>query len=248
LSPQEVSLLTISRGAPASVPDVVAMLRAIDALLPDSDGLKWFNWLYLQVTESVNANVGHTGQGGRGGLVDAAWLAELDVRFASLYFSALERWLASEGHPSPHCWAAMFNRREDVMLARIQFALAGINAHISHDLALAIVATCEATSVAPSHQSQQYRDFKALNANLDALIETAKKTLRVRLLGQVLPAVSRLEDTIGGWNIAASREAAWVSAEALWLIRHEPFLRSEYEKRLDDLTTAANEALLITIP
>jgi Family of unknown function (DUF5995) len=230
------------------VPDVVAMLRAIDALLPDSDGLKWFNWLYLQVTESVNASVGHVGQVGQSDLVDAAWLAELDVRFASLYFSALERWLAPEGQPAPHCWAAMFNRRKDVMLARIQFALAGINAHISHDLALAIVATCEATSVAPSHQSQQYRDFTALNANLDALIETAKKTLHVRLLGQVLPPVSRLEDAIGGWNIAASREAAWVSAEALWLVRHESLLRANHERLLDLATTAANGAILITIP
>jgi hypothetical protein len=239
---QGASLLSIVQATPASVPDVIAMLQSIEALLPDNDGLKWFNWLYLQVTDSVNEKVR------QGGLADAAWLAELDVRFASLYFSALERWLTSEDPAAPHCWSAMFRHRQDVMLARIQFALAGINAHITHDLPLAIVATCEATGIAPSHHSQQYRDFTALNANLDALIETAKRTLRVRLLGAILPPVSRVEDAIGGWNIAASREAAWVNAEALWLVRHESLLRKNQERLLDLLTTTANEAILVTIP
>jgi Family of unknown function (DUF5995) len=240
-APNDGDLLSIVRGTPNSVADVIGMLRSIDALLPDSDGVKWFNWLYLQVTEAVNAKVG------QGGLNDAAWLAELDVRFASLYFNALQGSLSPEGPRAPGCWAAMFRRRNDVMLARIQFAIAGINAHINHDLALAIVSTCDSSGIAPSHQSSQYRDFTALNADLDSVIDSAKRTLHVRLLGDALPDFARLEDVIGGWDVAASREAAWISAEALWQIRHESFPRSEYEKRLDDLTTAADELILATI-
>jgi hypothetical protein len=249
VQPQPVSLLSIVRGTPDSIADVIATLHAIDAILPDSDGLKWFNWLYLQVTEAVGASVG------QGQLSDTAWLADLDVRFASLYFSALERWLSREGSPgespegpaAPHCWAVMFRRRNDVMLARIQFALAGINAHIDHDLALAIIATCESFGIAPSHDSPQYRDFTALNATLDSLIETAKKTLHVRLLGDALPDVSRLEDVVGGWDVAASREAAWVSAESLWFVRHESLLLANQEVLLDLVTAAASEAILVSI-
>jgi hypothetical protein len=48
----------------------------------DGDGLKWFNWLYLQVTQAVEARVAS------GGFADPAWLAQLDVQFAHLYFSA----------------------------------------------------------------------------------------------------------------------------------------------------------------
>ena len=45
--------------------------------------------------------------------------------------------------------AALFARRNQGAVARIQFAMAGINAHINHDLALASDATCQATSTRP---------------------------------------------------------------------------------------------------
>src|SRR5690242_3754575 len=140
MQPQPVHLLSMVRGNPGTVSEVIAMLRAIDDFLPDSVGLKWFNWLYLQVTEVLGARVN------QGGFAAAPWLARLDVHFASLYLSALRSWLAAEtpaASAPPSCWSAIFRRREDSRLARIQFALAGINAHINHDLALAIVATCE---------------------------------------------------------------------------------------------------------
>ena len=66
-----------------SISDVIRALRTIDAICVDNDGLKWFNWLYLQVTEAVSAQVN------AGGFTSAAWLAILDVQFAQLYFDAL---------------------------------------------------------------------------------------------------------------------------------------------------------------
>jgi hypothetical protein len=41
---------TINRAAPENIADVIAVMTAIDAILPSNDGLKWFNWLYLTVT------------------------------------------------------------------------------------------------------------------------------------------------------------------------------------------------------
>jgi len=38
----------------ATIPDVIARMQAIDALLPVTDGLKWFNRLYLMVTQQVD--------------------------------------------------------------------------------------------------------------------------------------------------------------------------------------------------
>ena len=37
-----------------TIADVIACMQAIDALLPANDGLKWFNRLYLMVTEQVD--------------------------------------------------------------------------------------------------------------------------------------------------------------------------------------------------
>ena len=50
-------LLTIATNPANTIADVIAALEAIDGLLPDTDGLKWFNWLYLSVTQAVEARV-----------------------------------------------------------------------------------------------------------------------------------------------------------------------------------------------
>ena len=204
------------------------------------DGLKWFNWLYLQVTEKVEDRIT------AGGFHDPAWLAELDVRFATVYFTALHGYLA--GGDCPEAWAVLFAVRDNTRIARIQFALAGINAHINHDLPGAIVSTCTARNTVPQHGTSQYDDYTALNAPLDALIETAKKTLLVRLLGDPLPPVSHLEDTLAAWGTSAAREQAWKHAEALWRLRDVPAIAAGYVDGLDGLTTFGNKALLVPVP
>ena len=225
---------------PATIPEVMATMQAIDAVCVDGDGLKWFNWLYLQVTSAVESRVG------QGGFHDLKWLAELDVQFAKLYFAALGSYLAGKG--APGCWMALFDRRAQTPIARIQFALAGINAHINHDLAIAIGATCVTTGTAPTHECPQYRDYTGVNSTLDGLVELAKQTLMVRLLGDDLPPVSHLEDTVASWNVSAAREAAWVNAEVLWTLRSFPAVRSRYLGRVDGLTAVAGKALLVPVP
>jgi hypothetical protein len=217
---------------PQSVGGVLQIMNAIEAVCIDGDGLKWFNWLYRQVTQAVETRIV------AGGFSDPAWLAELDVQFARLYFGALK--FALSGQPPAACWQALFERRNQTAIARIQFALAGINAHINHDLAQAIVATCQVCA--------QYKDYTALNTTLDSLIETAKRSLHVRLLGDALPPVSRLEDTIAAWSVGAARESAWRNAELLWHLRDAPPLSSAFVDTLDGLSTVAGKALLVPVP
>lgn len=50
-------LLAVLEVQPVSIADVLATMRAIDTLAVDGDGLKWFNWLYMQVTQAVEARV-----------------------------------------------------------------------------------------------------------------------------------------------------------------------------------------------
>lgn len=178
--------------------------------------------------------------------MDGPWLAELDVQFARLYFGALEAQLS--GQSAPKCWKALFDLREQAATARIQFALAGINAHINHDLPQAIVTTCQLTEIIPQHGITQYNDYTALNTTLDGLIESAKHTLFVRLLGDPLPVVSHLEDTIAAWSVSAAREAAWQNTEVLWHVRATPPLFSKFVQTLDGLTTVASKVLLVPAP
>jgi Family of unknown function (DUF5995) len=220
---------------PNSIDDAVATMQAIDALCEDADGLKWFNWLYLAVTQAVGARVSLES------FADPAWMASLDVHFAGLYFSALRAQLS--GAAPPECWKLFFDRRNFTPLARIQFALAGINAHINHDLAIAIVNT----GVAPVHGDAHYRDYTALNTTLDSLVAAAKQTLNVRLLGDALPPVSQLEETLAAFSVAAARETAWTNAEILWSLRGVPPLYSRALDGLNGFTSVIAKGLLIAV-
>src|ERR1035438_4626470 len=109
--PYDAALLATVQAAPQSIPDVLQILRTIDTTCVDADGLKWFNWLYLQVTQAVEARVD------AGGFADPGWLAQLDVQFARLYFSALKSSLSEQTAPS--CWQILFNSRSQTAIARI---------------------------------------------------------------------------------------------------------------------------------
>ena len=238
--PYDSQLLTCLQTPSASIADVLATMQAIDELTLDSDGLKWFNWLYFQVTQAVEARVS------AGGFTDPAFLSELDVQFAQLYFNALKNSLSSA--PLPDCWNTLFTQRNQTALMRIQFAMAGINAHINHDLPIAIVAACQITNLVPQHNTAQYTDYTSLNTTLDSLIQEAKQTLNVRLLGDAVPAASQVENTIAAWSVSAAREAAWNNAELLWHLRGEAVLTAAFLDTLDGLTSVVSKALLVPIP
>jgi Family of unknown function (DUF5995) len=235
--PYDAQILAVVEIVPQSIPEVLERMQAIDRLCGNEDGLKWFNGLYLSVTQAVENRVNG------GGFSDPKWLAELDVEFASLYFSALRAALTDA--PCPGCWEAMFAVRDNAEIARIQFALAGMNAHINHDLCLAIQGTSKSTNTVPQHGTAQYNDYTSVNPVLDQLIDQAKQTLNVRLSGDPLPEVSHLEDLIAAWDVAAARENAWKNAELLWNL--PSLLESGLMDTIDGSTAVISKALLILV-
>jgi hypothetical protein len=236
--PYDGELATATRPLPKTVGDVIRTMQAIDNACADEDGLKWFNWIYLQVTRAVEEKLV------AGGFSNAAWLSDLDVRFAALYFEALHA--AVTGASCPGCWRALFAARKQTSLARIQFALSGMNAHINHDLPMAIVAAGKACNTAPQHGTSQYNDYTSLNRTLDSLIHMAKHAFNVRLPGDPLPGMSQLEDTIAAWNLAAAREKAWNNAQSLW--GQPAILAAGFMDVIDGLTTVISKVLLVPVP
>lgn len=241
--PYDPILAAAVQTTPQSIADVVQILDAIEVACADGDGLKWFNGLYLQVTQAVEARVNAAG------FTNPAWVAALDVRFARFYFAGIQSALSggSQGK-APGCWQALFDRRSQSAIARIQFALAGMNAHINHDLPQAILAICKATGLPQQHGTTQYNDYTALNTTLDSLIDAAKQSLRVRLLGDALPPVSALDDTLAAWSLATAREGAWTNAELLWHLEDAPLIATAFLETLDGLTALASKTLLVPVP
>jgi hypothetical protein len=134
LLPADQPLYDLVNGpAPTTIADVIARMQAIDAQLPASDGLKWFNLLYLMVTQQVDLHPPG------GAWQSPVWLNRLDVVFAGFYFRSIVGSIGGQAVPS--AWNALFEARYRTGIDRIQFALAGMNAHINHDLALALLAS-----------------------------------------------------------------------------------------------------------
>lgn len=236
--PYDAAILAAVQVKPQNIAEVFEIMKTIDATCADEDGLKWFNWLYMTVTGAIENKV--TG----GGFNDPAWLSELDVLFARLYFDAVAAELG--GGSCPECWKAMLRVRDQAEIARIQFALAGMNAHINHDLPMAIVSTCQATGTLPEHGTPQYNDYTSVNPALDALVDEAKQKLNVRLPGDPLPVVSHLEDLMATWDLATFREEAWDTAESLWgESGGEINLRMDLR---DTLVATLSAALLVPVP
>ena len=236
--PYDPQLAADVQNAPQTIDGVLTLMQTIDSTCQTTDGLKWFNWLYMTVTQAVKSKVDS------GAFQDGAWLTELDVQFAALYFNALHAALTNA--PCPACWNSMFQVRNQVKIARIQFALAGMNAHIDHDLPMAIVSTCKTTNTVPQHGTPQYNDYTAINPILDAIVEPAKQTLNVTLIGDCLPAVSHVEDMIAGWGLADFREKAWNTAQTLW---SAPALaQTALLDVIDTLVEGMNTLLLVPEP
>jgi hypothetical protein len=232
--------MILDASAPSTSVGVEEKLRRIDQFLGMQDGLKWFNWLYLAIAETVNASLT------AGKWNDPEFLQRLDIRFAQLYFDALRNYLA--GKQCPGCWKVLFRRRADIRVARVQFAIAGVNAHINHDLPQALLETAAETGRVIAHGSPQYADFTALNSVLDSVIVPAEDTLKIRLNGAQISNLANIEERLAGWSVSAAREAAWTNGEVLAALGAGTVLAKQFLSTLNGLAEVANTALLVAPP
>jgi hypothetical protein len=224
-------------GPAGTIDDVVARMRAIDASLPRKDGVAYFNRLYLQVTEAVGkASVNTT-------FADPRFLDRLDVVFAGLYFDA-EQTIVT-GAPCPVAWRPLIEERSQEH-APIQFALAGMNAHINHDLALAVVQTCTEQGVAPDDDTPQHADYERVNAIL-AQVETQVavwfKTGVIADIEDVVP--QQVDNALAMWSVVTARELAWDHAQMIWSLRRTPELVRIYTDVLARTTELSGRAMLV---
>jgi hypothetical protein len=212
-------------------------MESVAAELPVTDGVSRFNHLYLEVTRSVD------GAAQTALFEDAAFLSALDVGFAGLYFAALAA--SQAGTALPRCWAPLFAARGDAHIAPIQFALAGMNAHINHDLPLALVSTCRAAGVALADDSPQHRDFLKVNDLLATVEAQVKAEYLTGLLGVAAEVLGRIDDVAAMWSITEARNAAWTNAGLLWAVRDSHDLTAAFEDVLDGTIGFAGRGLLI---
>lgn len=207
--PIDLALIaTITNAAPETIADVIDVMTAIDAILPGTDGLKWFNWLYLEVTTAVQNNPL------AGGFNNPQWLSRLDVIFAEFYFAAVSGFL--QGRETPSSWRALFDARHTPGIERIQFALAGMNAHINHDLSLALLQTNAELNLAPVKGGPEHSDFERVNDILETLLPATLDVLaQGGPIGEAAEDTGKVGQLLAIWNVRQARDLAWDFADHL---------------------------------
>jgi Family of unknown function (DUF5995) len=238
LNPTDTALLQIASTAkPTSIPGVITVMQSIDGLLPGNDGLKWFNKLYLMVTQGIDGGPPQTAW------KDPAWLTRLDVVFASYYFKAIATYL--QGTSTASSWGALFESRQAQGIDRIQFALAGLNAHINHDLAFALIDTNQQMNLQPTLQSPEHGDYQTVNGILAQQLPVALQFLAVGILGELAQDTGKIGRLLAIWNVSAARDLAWNFADQLRSL--PPATRPIALQTQDKLTGVIGRTLLLPI-
>jgi Family of unknown function (DUF5995) len=222
-----------------SVAEAIDRMEAIDAALPAADGLACFNRMYLEVTQDVNERIG------QGVFADPAFMAHLDVVFANLYFAAVDAVTATPT-AVPVAWRPLVDRRSAPGVEPIQFALAGMNAHINHDLPIAVVTTCADVGAGPDEGTHR-SDYQ----KVDALLDASEQSIRQSFESGVDLAVDRhaqaVESVIANWSINAARDVAWDTALALWEVRDHPTVQGLLMNALARTVAMASRGLLLAV-
>jgi Family of unknown function (DUF5995) len=221
-----------------SVAEAIARMEAIDAATPADDGLACFNRMYLAVTQTVNSELG------QGFFADPGFMTTLDVVFANLYFAAADA--ASEPATVPLAWRPLIEQRAAAGIEPIQFALAGMNAHINHDLPVAVVTTCADLGTEPA-AGPHFADFQKVDQLLDAAEQSIRQSFESRpelAADQHLQAVDNL---VACWSINSARDLAWQNSLVLWTLHPEPAASGLFLDGLAAATALASRLLLTAV-
>ncbi|MDZ7679026.1 MAG: DUF5995 family protein [Acidimicrobiales bacterium] len=210
----------------ASISATAAQLQQI--ALESTDARGYFAALYARVTSRIGAAI----ESDR--FTDGKHMEQFACAFADYYVLALEGEVAP-----PRCWRAAWEVADDHKLLIVQHLLLGINAHVNHDLALAVVEVAalrgDVGSIRP--------DFNAVN---EVLAQTYDEV--VSDLGRVSRWATAASAIGGGdafnFSLRVAREQAWRAAIEMHTL-DDRALR-EYEAALD--TMVSGVAYLITTP
>jgi hypothetical protein len=227
-----------SIGAPVtSVDEAITRMQQIEAALPSGDGLACFNRMYLEVTQQVKDLMS------QGFFSDPEFMEHLDVVFANVYFAAVDALVDSPAN-LPAAWQPLLQARSNLGIYPIQFALAGMNAHINHDLPIAVVQTCTDLGTAPD-QSTHHSDYQKVDGLLDAAEQSIRQSFESSVILEADRRAQTVLDLVGNWSISSARDVAWDTALALWQCRDVAMVEDLLMGGLARTVAMASRCLLI---
>lgn len=197
----------------STIDDVIDRMQSIADSTGPGDGVGVFNNVYRLTTEAIRDKLG------TGFFDDDGFTERFDIVFANRYFDAVDADAA--GRRVNAAWRPLFARRSDRRLYAVQFAVAGMNAHINHDLALAVVRICAAEHTHPLAGSIP-ADYRRVTDVIEEIEPEVRRALLADAEHELHQPVEPLVHLISSWSIGQARQAAWVRAQVLWQLRDSP--------------------------
>lgn len=188
--------------------EIVASFRILEeALYEGKDRRAVFATAYLTMTLEIEKRVGEHSYN------DPEWVAAYAVAFANLYRSALAAFERGDMANVPEPWRISFETAAQRSNLIFQDLLLGINAHINHDLALALVEV----TIDPGREGRREDHFAVNEA-----IGKATNAVQSRLGDKYVPFfgiadrfLGRFDERVAGFSIEKARLNAWKSAVSL---------------------------------
>jgi uncharacterized protein DUF5995 len=220
----------------ATLDDVVAGLSGLEqSALARHDRRAVFLTVYGQMSREMKRMIE------AGAFRDNDWVARYTVRFANFYREAYDAY--ETGAPVAKSWRIAFDTSSQGAALVSQDVLLGINAHINHDLALAL----EQVTIDP-RRDDRLADHTAVNDVLQTITDAVSERIS-ELYAPGLAVVDAcggtFDEDVSNFSIGIARENAWEAAVALANARAD--LERRAIRRLLDVRASA-VARLILVP
>lgn len=145
--------------------------------------------------------------------LDSQWVERYAITFADFYRQAVVEWESGAIDRVPRAWRIAFQACRSRQSLIFQDLILGINAHVNHDLALALVAV----SIGQKRQ-QRRKDHNRVNQVLKQAadrIQNEIASVYAPGLNKMDLAGGRLDEALAQFSLEKAREQAWLSANLL---------------------------------
>jgi hypothetical protein len=227
---------------PTCIGDVIRQLQGLQQMVdelppsPATNRMCAFNSLYLTITQRVDEALRTTAD-------SPEYLEMLDVEFAKRYFSALDLWNCDD-EDTPDVWEVLFKRARDERVSPLAAAMLGVNAHINHDLALALIGTW-AEFGAPEGD-EIHPDYLLVNEIFYEEIPLLRRGFATGWQNDLDEFVGPLDDWSQRVLVRTTRAHAWGQARHLWRLREDPDDFEQARRTMDRAASLLGEWLIVT--
>jgi hypothetical protein len=238
--PLQAAMTDVLGDPPTRISEVIAKQLTIQSLLdrlppsPEANRVAAFNQLYLTITRRVDVAL-------QTGVHSPDFLELLDVEFAKRYFLALDLWNRDE-EDTPDVWEVLFKRAGDVEMTRLVAAILGVNAHINHDLSLALVDTWK--QLGPPPDDTIYPDYLLVNRIFFEEIPPLRRCFSDEWQMDIDRMVGPLDDWSQRVLVTVTRARAWAQALRLWPLRDDQDDFEQARRTMDRAASLLGEWLI----